>query len=229
VTVGCPQRAVYEHAAQLNAVMVAGLDGAFGLAEFLEDPRVNAVCVGPGLGLTGTTGELVRHTLGSPRATVLDADALMRFERSPEALFGMLHGACVLTPHHGEFARLFPDLAEGLDDLAAKAAATKAAAARAGCTVLLKGAETFIAGPDGALARHSATGARAAPWLATAGAGDVLAGLITGLVARGLPGFEAACAAAFLHVDCARAVGPGLIAEDLPEALPGVFAALGVV
>lgn len=225
VTVGCPQRAVFEHSAQLNAVMVAGLDGAAGLSELLEDPRLNALCLGPGMGLTGTTGEMVRRALAAGRATVLDADALTRFERSPEALFAMLHPRCVLTPHLGEFARLFPDLAEGLAarDLPARAAAVRGAAARAGCTVLLKGAETLIAEPDAREAWHSATGARAAPWLATAGSGDVLAGLITGLLARGLPPFEAAAAGAFVHVEAALEVGPGLIAEDLPDALPAVL------
>ncbi len=230
VTVGCPQRAVFEHAAQLNAIMVAGLDGAFGLAEFLEDPRITAICLGPGLGLTGTTAEFVKRALAAGRATVLDADALTRFQRTPEALFDLLHPQCILTPHQGEFARLFPDLAEAgrSDDVAQKAEATARAAERAGCTVLLKGAETTIAGSDGQRALHAATGARAAPWLATAGAGDVLAGFITGLLARGLPPFKAACTGAFLHVECALDIGPGLIAEDLPEALPSVFRRLGV-
>ena len=109
-----------------------------------------------------------------------------------------------------------------------KVDATRAAAQRLGCVVLFKGADTVIAAPDGRCALHSAHYDRAAPWLATAGAGDVLAGFITGLVARGLPPFEAACTAAWLHVECARSFGPGLIAEDLADQLPKVLRGLGL-
>ena len=138
-----------------------------------------------------------------------------------------------MTPHLGEFRALFPDLAEPLalaggEALAPRAEAAQAAAERAGVTVRLKGAETVIAAPDGRVAVLDATGARAAPWLATAGSGDVLAGLITGLMARGVAPFEAACTGAWLHVEAARSFGPGLIAEDLPEELPKVFRALGI-
>lgn len=165
------------------------------------------------------------------RAAVLDADALTLLARD-RALFARLHAACVLTPHAGEFARLFPDLAAGLEAPAApaavRAAAAGAAAARAGCTVVLKGPETVIADASGRCAVHSAAQIPAAAWLATAGSGDVLAGFVAGLLARGLPPFEAAGTAVWLHVACARAAGPGLIAEDLPEALPGVLRALGL-
>ncbi|MEO0699761.1 MAG: NAD(P)H-hydrate dehydratase, partial [Pseudomonadota bacterium] len=106
--------------------------------------------------------------------------------------------------------------------------ATRAAAKRAGCVVLFKGPDTVIAAPDGRCSINSAFYERAAPWLATAGSGDVLAGFITGLLARGFLAMQAAETGAWLHVECARAFGPGLIAEDLPEALPGVFRELGV-
>jgi Predicted sugar kinase len=140
---------------------------------------------------------------------------------------------CVLTPHGGEFARLFPDLAAPLQAPASKGPAwshvdaVRAAAARAGCVVLLKGAATVIAAPDGTCRLHSAQYGRAAPWLATAGSGDVLAGLICGLLARGVPALDAAASAAWLHVEAARAFGPGLIAEDLPEILPRVLQDIG--
>ncbi|MEO1284147.1 MAG: ADP/ATP-dependent (S)-NAD(P)H-hydrate dehydratase, partial [Pseudomonadota bacterium] len=166
--------------------------------------------------------------------TVLDADALTAFAGEPEALFGMLHEECVLTPHGGEFARLFPDIAEQLNATPtqgpaySKVDATRDAAKRAGCVVLFKGPDTVIAAPDGRCSINSAFYERAAPWLATAGSGDVLAGFITGLLARGFSAMQAAETGAWLHVECARAFGPGLIAEDLPEALPGVFRELGV-
>lgn len=235
VTLGCPMRAVTENAVQLNAVMVRGLDGTAGLAEALEDTRINALCLGPGLGLGPATGELVKVALQARRATVLDADALSRFQRAPDALFSMLHDRVVLTPHGGEFARLFPDLAEQARAGGARLDACRSAAARAGCVVLLKGPQTVIAVPDGAaggpsnaaVSVHDATGPRAAPWLATAGAGDVLAGIICGLLARGLAPKAAAEAGAWLHVEAARAFGPGLIAEDLPEMLPRVFREMG--
>ncbi|MBU2358235.1 MAG: NAD(P)H-hydrate dehydratase, partial [Alphaproteobacteria bacterium] len=149
------------------------------------------------------------------------------------ASFGQLHADCVLTPHAGEFARLFPDIAERLDaptttgPAYSKVDATREAAKRAGCVVLFKGPDTVIADPDGRCSVNAAVYDRAAPWLATAGAGDVLAGFITGLLARGFEPMQAAEAGAWLHVECARAFGPGLIAEDLPEALPGVLRALG--
>ena len=230
VTLGCPLRAVTENAVQLTAIMIRGLDGTAGLAEMLEDERYNALCLGPGLGLGPATGELVRGALKARRGTVLDADALSRFQREPQALFDMLHDNCVLTPHGGEFRRLFPDLAGRMenDDAFSRIDAAREAAMRAGAVVLFKGAETVIAAPDGRVAVNAAIDERAAPWLATAGAGDVLAGIVCGLMARRLPAYDAAKAGAWLHVEAARAFGPGLIAEDLPEMLPRVFRDLGL-
>ncbi|MEM1382037.1 MAG: NAD(P)H-hydrate epimerase [Pseudomonadota bacterium] len=162
-------------------------------------------------------------------AVVLDADALTSFADDPDALFAMLHGRCVLTPHEGEFGRLFPDILAKLQQPAtrgpaySKVDATREAAARAGCVVLFKGADTVISDPSGRCAINDAHHDRAAPWLATAGSGDVLAGFIAGLLARGFSPMDAAATAAWLHVECALKVGPGLIAEDLPEQLPAVF------
>lgn len=264
VTLLCPQISLTENAAQMTGVMVGVLPDSFSLRGMLQDDRLNAVLLGPGLGLPRAR-DMVPAALSGRRATVLDADALMAFEDDPDLLFRQLHPACVLTPHAGEFARLFPDLdlgdgnagrlapEEGLPEdwregsvasstsmppktvtpNTVRAISVQAAAARAGCTVLLKGAETLIASPDStaggtgaACALHSASGARAAPWLATAGAGDVLAGLVVGLLARGFAPQTAAELGAWLHVEAARSFGPGLIAEDLPDVLPAVFRAI---
>ncbi|WP_282094915.1 NAD(P)H-hydrate dehydratase [Epibacterium ulvae] len=232
VTLGVPPCAQMEVACQITSLMLTRVERAEELAKTLEDARINALCLGPGLG-QDRARDLLPVALRDPkRAVVLDADALSAFADQPEVLFAMLHENCVLTPHGGEFARLFPDLAEKLNSPAekgpaySKVDASRAAAARAGCTVLYKGADTVIAAPDGCCAIHTAAYDRAAPWLATAGAGDVLAGFITGLLARGFAPMQAAEAAAWLHVECARQFGPGLIAEDLPEQLPKVLADL---
>jgi len=235
VTLACPPAALIENAARLDAVMLAPLRDGAGLAGLLADPRVRALCLGPGLGLGAREAGLVASALSTPdpapasvlrrRAVVLDADALTLLARDPD-LVGALHPDCILTPHAGEFARLVPDLA-AREELSAVDRA-RAAADRLGCTVLLKGAATVIATPGGACALSSAAYDRAVPWLATAGAGDVLAGLIAGLAARGLHGLDAASQGAALHVEAALAVGAGLIAEDLPEALPGVLRGLGL-
>ncbi len=248
VTVGCPPEAIPENAARLDAVMLRGVVDGLALEEALADPRINALCVGPGLGLDARGRELVAVALGRvgfhptdavksgvephpTRLAVLDADALTILSQEPD-LFAALHDGCVLTPHAGEFARLFPEIAEKLSETATKGPAyskvdaTREAAERAGCVVLYKGPDTVIADPSGRCVINSAQYERAAPWLATAGSGDVLAGFITGLLARGFDPFDAACTGAWLHVECARSFGPGLIAEDLPEELPKVFRAL---
>ena len=231
VTLGVPPSAQMEVACQVTAIMLTRIADAAALAQALEDRRLAALCLGPGMG-TDRARDLVPVALRAVHApgVVLDADALTAFADSPETLFGLLHARCVLTPHGGEFARLFPDIAERLTATPdggpaySKADATRDAAARAGCVVLLKGADTVIADPEGRCCVNAAIGGAAAPWLATAGAGDVLAGFICGLMARGSGAFDAAAAGTWLHVACARRYGPGLIAEDLPEALPGVLA-----
>ncbi|MGR3365420.1 MAG: NAD(P)H-hydrate dehydratase [Maritimibacter harenae] len=232
VTLGAPRDAMAECAAQLTAIMLRDVEDGAALTEVLGDDRLNALALGPGLG-PDRARDLAIAALEARRATVLDADALTAFAGDPDALFARLHPACVLTPHGGEFARLFPDLADRLSAPAergpaySKLDATRDAAARAGCTVLFKGMDTVIASETGAARIHCAAYDRAAPWLATAGAGDVLTGLIAGLLARGLSPLSAASQAAWLHVEAARRFGPGLIAEDLPETLPAVLRAQG--
>lgn len=233
VTLAGPEAALAENAARLDAVMLRTVEDAAGLRALLADRRLNALCLGPGLGTGAREVGLVAEVLAARRPTVLDADALTILSRDVR-LFGMLHAGCVLTPHDGEFARLFPKIAAALADepeegrpAMSRVDAARAAAAQAGCTVLLKGADTVIATPTGLCAVHAALRDRVAPWLATAGAGDVLAGLLVGLTARGAVGFGAAQGAAWLHVEAARAFGPGLIAEDLPEMIPQVFRAMG--
>ncbi|WP_164661215.1 NAD(P)H-hydrate dehydratase [Tropicibacter sp. Alg240-R139] len=233
VTLGVPPSAMMEVAGHITALMMARVEGGEGLGVILEDPRLNALCLGPGLG-QARARDVVPVALAAKRATVLDADALSAFADDPEMLFSQVHKACVLTPHGGEFARLFPDIADKLNEVPingpaySKVDATRAAAKRAGCVVLFKGADTVIADPDGHCSVSSAQYERSAPWLATAGSGDVLAGFITGLLARGFKPMQAAETAAWLHVECALEFGPGLIAEDLPEQLPAVFRKLGV-
>ena len=233
VTVGPTPGALQENAARLDAVMLSPVKDADTLGVVLQDGRINALCLGPGLGIERAR-ELVPGALEAKRATVLDADALSAYTDDPLFLFDMLHKGCVLTPHAGEFARLFPDLAQKLNaeptkgPAYSKVDATREAAARAGCVVLFKGADTVIAAPDGRCSVNSAAYERAAPWLATAGSGDVLAGFITGLLARGLSPMQAAESGAWLHVECALEFGPGLVAEDLPEQLPKVFRKLGL-
>jgi hydroxyethylthiazole kinase-like uncharacterized protein yjeF len=232
VTVGAPPDALPECAAQLTAIMLRETGQGEDLTTMLEDRRIGTLCLGPGLGLDARAEGLVAAALEATAAAacsvVLDADALTILSRRPD-LIGALHARCVLTPHEGEFARLFPDMAAQLAAPAftgpafSKVDATRDAAARAGCVVLYKGPDTVIADPAGRAAIHPAAYDRAAPWLATAGSGDVLAGFIAGLLARGFSPFDAACAAAWLHVECALEFGPGLIAEDLPEQLPAVF------
>ncbi|MEY4708468.1 MAG: hypothetical protein RJB58_2191 [Pseudomonadota bacterium] len=216
VSVASPPDAIGVNAAHLTAIMLKPFEGAAGLAHILSDKRLNAVVIGPGLGVGGETRALVDVALKSGAAVILDADALTSFQDDPEALFNRLHDRCVLTPHAGEFERLFPGL---LDEAGGKVEAARAAAVRAGAVVLLKGGDTVIASPSG----KAAINANAPPTLATAGAGDVLAGFIAGLLAQNIPAFAAAACGSWLHGAAADRFGPGLIAEDLPEILPDVL------
>ena len=228
VTVAAPGAAMMECAAQLTAIMLRRCDDADGLRALLEDDRLNALCLGPGLGTDDRAGGLVAAALESGRKLVLDADALS-LVAGDDALRGALHGGCVLTPHMGEFARLYPDLAGRLKGPAtegpaySKVDAARDAAAGLRCTLLIKGPDTVIADPSGRASVNAAVYGRAAPWLATAGAGDVLAGMVAGLLARGFAPHDAAASAAWLHVEAARSFGPGLIAEDLPDAIPAIL------
>jgi len=224
VSVASPPDALAVNAAHLTAIMLKPFEGAAGLAKLLDDKRINAVALGPGLGVGGETRALVDAVLKSgagatKKGVVLDADALTSFKDDPATLFGGLHERCVLTPHAGEFERIFPGL---LDASPSKVEAARAAAARAGCTVILKGGDTVIADASG----KAAINADAPAWLAAAGAGDVLAGLVAGLLAQDVTAFHAAACAVWLHGAAAARFGPGLIAEDLPEMLPIVLAGL---
>ena len=216
-TVLCPPGALIVLAGALEAVMVRAFADAPQLAQRAE--RASAVVIGPGAGVGERTATNVRAlaALGAP--LVLDADALTSFREDPAALFALTTPLDVMTPHPGEFERVFPGLLAASPQ---RIAAARAAAERAGSVVLLKGADTVIAAPDG----RAAVNVNAAPWLATAGSGDVLAGIIGGLLAQGMSAFEAACAGAWLHGEAGRGFGPGLIAEDLPDRLPPLLAAL---
>ncbi len=219
VTVLGPPDALAVNAAQLTAVMVGAFEGGEGLTRELSDPRRNAVLLGPGNGVGEATRANVMAALKLGKACVLDADALTSFEGDPDEVLSALNGNCILTPHEGEFGRLFGGTA---DSGSSKLNRVLDAAKRAGAVVLLKGPDTVVAAPDG----RAAINANAPPTLATAGSGDVLAGFCLGLLAQGMPAFEAACAAVWLHGAAASAFGPGLISEDLPEALPRVLAKL---
>jgi NAD(P)H-hydrate epimerase len=219
VSVASHPDAMAVNATHLTAIMLKPFEDADGLAALLADKRLNAVVIGPGLGVGGETRELVMAVLKSGAAVVLDADALTSFRDDPDALFNRLHDLCVLTPHAGEFERLFPGL---LDEAVGKVEAARTAATRAHCTVLLKGGDTVIADKSG----RCAVNANAPPTLATAGAGDVLSGFIAGLLAQKMIAFDAAACGAWLHGDAAARFGAGLIAEDLPEMLPAVLKGL---
>jgi ADP-dependent NAD(P)H-hydrate dehydratase / NAD(P)H-hydrate epimerase len=218
VTIASPRDALAVNAAASLAVMVRAVDGARELAEFLHDPRRNVAVLGPGGGVGAPMRELVLAALIGARAVVLDADALTSFADEPQTLMAAIRarsGATLLTPHEGEFRRLFKMAGDSPSKLEQARAAAKAADA----IVLLKGPDTVVAAPDG----RAAIAGNAPPWLATAGSGDVLAGFAAGLLAQGMPCFEAAAAAVWLHGETGNEAGPGLIAEDLPEAIPSVY------
>lgn len=226
VRILCPREALAENAARLDAVMLDVADTLPEIEEALAERRLGALLAGPNLGL-GRARAVVPRVLALGLPCVLDADAISAFADDPAALRARLHPGVVLTPHGGEFGRLFPDLAARWHEgTISKIDAAQMAARLTGACIVLKGPDTVIATPEGPAALHSAAYGRAVPWLATAGAGDVLAGLICGLLARGRAPGPAAEAAVWIHAEAARGFGPGLIAEDLPDALPAVLAAL---
>jgi ADP-dependent NAD(P)H-hydrate dehydratase / NAD(P)H-hydrate epimerase len=225
VTIASPLEALAVNAAANLAIMVRPVGGAAELARFLDDRRLNAVAIGPGLGVSEATCELVLAALSGDRAVVLDADAITSFAQSPQRLAAVVKDrggkATILTPHEGEFSRYF----HGLDantQAGSKLERARLAAALIGAVVVLKGPDTVVAAPDG----RASIAANAPAFLATAGAGDVLTGITAGLAAQGMPAFEAASAAVWLHGEAASAFGIGLIAEDLSEQLPNVYRGL---
>ncbi|MDP4002153.1 NAD(P)H-hydrate dehydratase [Methylobacterium sp. NEAU K] len=221
VTVASPDSALAENAAHLTAIMLRPSETADDLDDLLTDERLNVVLAGPGLGTGEATRERVAVAAAAGRGLVLDADALTSFAGQAPLLAAHIadgQARAVLTPHAGEFARLFSGT-EAAAEEADKVARTRAAAALAGAVVVLKGADTVIASPDG----RAAINDHGSPYLGTAGSGDVLGGLIAGLLAQGMPPFEAAAAGVWLHGDAGLRHGPGLIAEDIPELMPAVL------
>jgi ADP-dependent NAD(P)H-hydrate dehydratase / NAD(P)H-hydrate epimerase len=222
VTIASPRDALLVNAAANLAVMVRPIDGEGELADFLTDRRLNAVALGPGLGVGASTRELVLTVLSGERAVVLDADAITSFANDPGHLAKALRARggqpTLMTPHEGEFHRYFDDLDERTK-VGSKLERARLAAKLVSATIVLKGSDTVVAEADG----RAAIAANAPPYLATAGAGDVLTGMAVGLLAQGMPAFDAATAAVWLHGEAALAAGPGLISEDLPEALAKVY------
>ena len=211
-TIAVPQIALPIYATALTSIMVQPLVVPDQFGAFLEDRRLTALLIGPGAGVTDETRARALAMLATGRPTVLDADALTVFQENPAALDRAITGPCVLTPHDGEFARLFEPRGD-------KLTRTRVAALRSGAIIVLKGSDTVITAPDGRAIINS----NAPPTLATAGAGDVLSGIILGLLAQGMEPFLAAAAGVWLHGAAAAEFGPGLIAEDLPDLLPGIF------
>jgi NAD(P)H-hydrate epimerase len=208
VTVAAPEAAFPVYAAALTGVIVHPAAGLDDFRALLADKRRNAVLIGPGAGVGAETRERVLATLSTEKRTVLDADALTSFAADPLGLFSAIGSPCVMTPHAGEFARLFEASGNKLER-------ARRAARQSGAVIVLKGADTVIAAPNGRIAINTNAPAE----LATAGSGDVLAGIVLGLLAQRMEPFAAAAAAVWTHGDAAGRIGPGLVAEDLVEAL----------
>ena len=222
VTVASPREALAVNAAALTAVMVRAVDTPIEFGELIADRRFNACVIGPGAGIGDRTRDFVHTAVAAQKHVVLDADALTSFAEAPDRLFESIKAPAepqvVLTPHEGEFPRLFSDMSNK-NPGRSKLERVRDAAQRCGAVVLLKGADTVVAAPDG----RATIASNAPPWLATAGAGDVLSGIVAAMLAQGVPAFEAASIGVWMHGEGAREAGPGLIAEDLPEVLPAVF------
>ena len=217
VTVLSPMGALSVNAAQLEAVMVRGFETDADLQRAAGD--ADAAVIGPGAGVNNATVLNLMALARTGAALVVDADALTVFKDDAESLFSILDRDDVLTPHAGEFERVFPGLMARSPE---RIAAARAAAAQAGAVVLLKGPDTVVAAPDG----RAVVNTNASPWLATAGSGDVLAGFVAGLMSQGMDSFDAACAGAWIHGEAGRRFGAGLISEDLPGLAPPVLAEL---
>lgn len=219
VTVASPPEALGVNAAHLTAIMLRGCDGPEGLHAILQDARFNALVMGPALGVHSGTRAMVTVAAQAQRNLVLDADALTSFEGLGTELHQAFRNApTVLTPHDGEFNRLFKGHPDILDP-ESKIERARRAAFYLGSVMVLKGPDTVIASPDGRIAINE----NGTPYLATAGSGDTLCGIIAGLMAQGVPAFEAASAGVWIHAEAGASFGPGLIAEDLAELVPGVL------
>lgn len=219
VSIATPASSVPIYAHALESVIIKKVDSLAEWNEHIYQEKLSAILIGPGAGVSQNTCEFVLSALKTSKPCVLDADALTSFSNMPEALFSSLHSNCVMTPHEGEFAKLFGHHVNPTDGKALRA---QKAAVLAGCTVLLKGADTIIAGSNGQTIMNN----NAPPWLATAGAGDVLAGIVLGLVTQNMPVFMAAASSAWIHGDIAKTLGPGLIAEDLVNGIPSFLSHL---
>ncbi len=217
VTILSPMDALASNAAHLEAVMLAPFDGEADLAQAAD--KADVAVIGPAAGVSAQTRSNLKALARTGAALVVDADVLTSFRDAPDDLFSVLDRDDVLTPHPGEFDRIFPGW---LNTSPERITAARRAAEHAGAIVVLKGADTVVASPDG----RAVVNTNAAPWLATAGSGDVLAGLIAGLIAQGMESFEAACAGVWIHAEAGRTFGPGLISEDLPDRVPPVLARL---
>ncbi|TCU20653.1 hydroxyethylthiazole kinase-like uncharacterized protein yjeF/hydroxyethylthiazole kinase-like uncharacterized protein yjeF [Rhizobium azibense] len=210
VTIATPGDAMAENSAHLTAVMLHVVDDAMALRDWLADKRLQTFVLGPGFGIGARTRDFIAAL--KDRHLVLDADAITSFKEDPRELFKLFaedEPHVVLTPHEGEFARLFPDIAA--DKRLSKVEKAQASAQRANAAIVYKGADTVIASPDGRVLINT----NAPVWLATAGSGDVLSGMIGALLAQGLPAFEAAACGVYLHGEAGQRVGKGLTAEDL--------------
>jgi len=216
ISVACDARTLPIYAASFQAVMTKLVRNQREFLHLITDSRVKGVLLGPGAGINSRTKVFVLATLAQKKPTVLDADALSIFSQKPHELFSAIQSPCILTSHEGEFQRLFGTFIAGNDSKLIRA---REAARLSHAIVILKGSNTVIAAPDGrAVINNNAT-----PYLATAGTGDALAGICVGLLAQGMPAFEAACAAVWLHAEAAARFGPGLIAEDIANLLPAVM------
>lgn len=223
VTVSCPQSALPVYAAHLTAVMLRVHHDELDFARMLSDRRINTVALGPGNGVGELTRRFVVTSVQAGKCCVLDADALTSFSDAPSLLFHALaeaHNTAILTPHQGEFERLFPELAAKTGQSRLHQAASAAKLSQA--VVVLKGSDTVIASPDG----QSRINTNAPPWLATAGSGDVLCGVIASLVAMGMPAYNAACAGVYLHAQAANQLRFPMTAEQLCVQVPDVIAQL---
>ena len=217
-TIAVSDEALPIYATALESVMVKSITATHDREQLIFDNRVTAYLIGPGAGVTAETRKLVLQLLATGKPLVIDADAISVFQNDPKALFDAIHGPCVLTPHEGEFARIFA--MSGSREQRANSAAEMAHA-----TIVLKGAKTLIATPNNPLIVNESAPAN----LATAGTGDVLAGMILGLLAQRMRANLACAAAVWMHGVAANKFGKGLIAEDLPDLLPSVWKELAEV